>query len=102
MAHDISGDLYVLLSAGWKHNFRDGAPADVSYGGKTTAMQGQLISDTAAVADLVHRAAQSYGAKKAQRTMGLKFPGDTVPSLQEFTEAAQRLGIAVIRLTPVR
>ena len=55
-----------------------------------------------AVADLVHRAAQSYGAKKAQRTMGLKFPGDEVPSLQEFTEAAQRLGIAVIRLTPAR
>lgn len=101
-AHHIDNDLYVILEAGWKHNFRDGAPADVSYGGKTTAMQGQLITETAAVADLVHRAAQSYGAKKAQRTMGLKFPGGAVPSLQEFTEAAQRLGIAVIRLTPAR
>lgn len=99
-AHHLDGDLYVILEAGWKHNFTDGAPADVLYAGKTAQMQGQLIKDAAAVADIVHRVAAAYGPKKAQRTMGMKFTAGTVPSLDEFTEATTRLGIAAIRLTP--
>ena len=98
-AHHVGDDLYVLLTAGWKHNFRDGAAADVLYAGKTTAMQGQLITDSAAVAELGHRVAASYGAKKAQRSMGLKFRDGTVPSVAEFAEASNRLGLAAIRLT---
>jgi hypothetical protein len=99
-AHQIDGDLYVLLSAGWKHNFRDGAPAEVLYAGKTTSMHGQLIKDPAMVAQLATRAATSYGAKKAQRSMGLKFRDNVIPSVEQFTEAATRLGIAAIKLTP--
>jgi hypothetical protein len=98
-AHHIDGQLYVLLNAGWKHNFRDGAPATVLSGGKTSAMQGQLISEPAAVAELAHRAAASYGPKKAQRLMGLKFRDNAVPSVDEFTAAASGLGLAAIRLT---
>lgn len=99
-AHRLDGDLYVLLSAGWKHNFRDGAPADVRYGGKTTAMTGLLINEAGAVADLAHRVAVAAGAKKAQRLMGLKFRDDAIPSVAEFAEASNRLGLAAIRLTP--
>lgn len=99
-AHHVDGDLYVILEAGWKHNFRGGAPADVTHAGKTTRMRGELITDTATVADLAHRIAQGYGAKKAQRSMGLTFAGDTVPSLEDFTEATTRLKLAAIRLTP--
>lgn len=98
-AHHVDSDLYVVLTAGWKYNFRDGAPADVLYAGRTTAMQGQLITDPAVVADLGHRIAASYGAKKAQRSMGLKFRDGTVPSVADFTEASHRLGLAAIRLT---
>jgi hypothetical protein len=99
-AHLIDNDLYVLLNAGWKYNFKGGAPADVRYAGKTTKMQGQLITDSATVAQLAVRAATSYGAKKAQRSMGLKFRGDGIPTVEEFTAAANRLGLAAIRLTP--
>jgi hypothetical protein len=99
-AHRLDGDLYVILEAGWKHNFTDGAPAEVTHGAKKTPMQGLLIKDPAAVADIVHRVATGYGAKKAQRSMGLTFGSDTVPSLDEFTEATKRLKIAAIRLTP--
>lgn len=98
-AHYIDGDLHVILEAGWKYNFKDGAPAEVTHAGKTTRMRGELITDTATVAGLVHRAAEGYGAKKAQQTMGLRFAGDTVPSLADFTEATTRLKIAAIRLT---
>ena len=45
--------------------------------------------------------AESYGAKKAQRMMGLKFRDDRVPSIEEFTEAAQREGMRAVKLTPV-
>lgn len=99
-AHHLDGDLYVILAAGWKHTFTDGAPAEVTHAGRKTPMQGLLIKDPAAVADIVHRVATGYGAKKAQRSMGLKFGTDTVPSLEEFLEATKRLKIAVIRLTP--
>ena len=99
-AHHLDGDLYVLLNAGWKHNFRDGAPAEVLYAGKTSPMRGQLIQEPAAGAARAHRAAVSYGAKKAQRSMGLKFRDNEIPSVEQFTEASTRLGLAAIRLTP--
>jgi hypothetical protein len=99
-AHQIDGDLYVLLSAGWKHNFREGAPAEVLHAGTTTSMHGQLIKDPAMVAQLATRAATSYGAKKAQRSMGLKFRDNAIPSVEQFTEASTRLGLAAIKLTP--
>jgi hypothetical protein len=99
-AHHLDGGLYVILEAAWKHNFRGGAPVEVTHAGKTTRMRGELITDTATVADLAHRIAANYGAKKAQQTMGLRFGGDTVPSLADFTEATTRLKIAAIRLTP--
>ncbi|BBY17752.1 hypothetical protein [Mycolicibacterium litorale] len=98
-AHHLDGELYAILEAGWKHNFGDGAPADVLHNGRTTHMHGQLINDPEAVADIVHRVATSYGAKKAQQMMGLKFRDNNVPSKDEFVAAA-RQGLAAIRLTP--
>lgn len=99
-AHHLDGDLYVILEAGWKHNFADGAPADVWLGGKKTSMQGQVIKDPATVADVAHRVATAYEAKKAQRSMGLTFSTDAVPSLEEFTQAAEWLRLAAVKLTP--
>jgi hypothetical protein len=99
-AHRIDGTLYALANAGWTANFAGGAAADVRHAGATTAMRGELIRDPATVADLAHRAATSYGAKTAQRMMGLKFAGDTVPSVQEFAEAAEREKLRAIRFTP--
>ena len=100
-AHRLDNTLYALASAGWTANFRDGANADVLWDGKTTTMRGELIRDPATVARLSHRAAESYGAKRAQRMMGLKFRDNRLPTLAEFTEAAQRDGMRAVKLTPV-
>ena len=99
-AHQIDNALYALASAGWTANFANGANADVLHNGKTTSMRGELIRDPAAVADLAYRSAQSYGAKTAQRMMGLKFRDGTVPTLEEFTEAAQREKMSAVKLAP--
>jgi len=99
-AHRIDNNLYALTSAPWKMNFRDGATAEVLVGGNTTTMRGELIRDPAVVADLSHRVAESYGVKRAQRTMGLKFRDQRIPTLEEFTEATEREHIAAVRLTP--
>ena len=99
-AHRLDNALYALASAGWTANFRDGANAEVLWDGKKTTMRGELIRDPATVADLSHRTAESYGAKNAQRMMGLKFRDDRVPTLEEFTEAAQRDGMRAVKLTP--
>lgn len=101
-AHMIDGQLYAITDAGWKHNFRDGATAEVLHDGTTTTMRGELIQDPAIVAGLAHRAAASYGAKRAQRLMGMKFQDQRVPTLEEFTEAVRRDHIAAVRLTAVR
>ena len=98
-AHRLDGALYVLLEAQWKHNFRGGADAQVSFRGKTRAMRGELITDKATVAEICERVATSYGAKKAQRQMGMKFRDDRLPTVAEWTEAAGRLKIAAIKLS---
>jgi hypothetical protein len=98
-AHQLDGGLYVVLEAQWKYNFRDGAQAEVWHLGKRAAMQGQLITDPAAVVDVVDRVAQSYGAKKAQRSMGMKFRDDRLPSTADWEDAVPRLKIAAIKLT---
>jgi hypothetical protein len=99
-AHQIDNALYAIGSAGWTANFRDGANAEVLHDGKKTTMRGELIRDPATVADIAQRTAESYGAARAQRMMGMKFRDNRVPTVEEFTEAAQRLGIRAIKFTP--
>ena len=99
-AHHLDGDLYAVLEAQWKYNFRDGADARVSHGGRTTTMHGVLITEQAAVADLVQRLASGYGAKKAQRMMGMAFADDRLPTPAEWLDAVDRLRISAIKLTP--
>jgi hypothetical protein len=98
-AHQIDGTLYALTSAPWKNNFRDGAPCQVLHNGKKTAMKGDLITDRATVAGLSERCATAYGAKRAQRMMGLKFRDNRIPSVDEFAEAADREKFAAIKFT---
>jgi hypothetical protein len=99
-AHRIDNTLYAITSAPWKNNFRDGATAEVLHKGKTTTVRGELITDSAAVADLARRCAESYGIKRAQTMLGLKFRDQRIPTLDEFTEAAERDHLAAIRLIP--
>ena len=99
-AHRIDNDLYALVYAPWKNNFRNGASAEVLLNGKTTTMRGELIEDRATVADLAHRCAESYGVKRAQSIMGLKFRDQRIPTVEEFAEAADREGMTAVRLTP--
>lgn len=99
-AHMIDNQLYALTSAPWKNNFRDGADAEVLHNGKKTPMRGELITDPTTVAELSHRCAESYGVKRAQRMMGLGFREQRIPTLEEFTEAAQRERMTAIKLTP--
>jgi hypothetical protein len=101
-AHLIDNDLYALTGAPWKQNFRGGAPAQVVYDGKTTAMRGELIRDRAQVTDLYLRCAQSYGVKRAQRMIGLKFREQRIPTLDEFGEAYDRMHLGAVRLTPAK
>jgi hypothetical protein len=96
-AHRVGGDLYAITSAKWKFNFRDGASADVLHRGKTTTMRGELIQDRAVVSDVCRRCAESYGVKRAQRMMGLKFRDERIPTVEEFAEAVDRDHIAAIR-----
>jgi hypothetical protein len=98
-AHHIDNNLYALTGAAWKGNFRGGATAEVLHDGKTTTMHGEVIQDPAATADLFLRCAESYGAARAQRMMGLKFRDSQIPSLEDFTQAIERDHLVAIRFT---
>jgi hypothetical protein len=99
-AHRIDNDLYALTAAPWQRNFRDGAVATVLHNGKTTTMCGELVQDRSAVAGLYRRCCESYGVKRAQRMLGMKFRDVRIPTLEEFTEAVDHSHLAAIRLTP--
>jgi len=99
-AHLIDGILYALTGATWKANFRDGASAQVLHDGKTTAMRGELITDTADVADLYARCVESYGVKRAERVMGVGFRNHQMPTRDQFAEAVKELDLRAIRFTP--
>jgi hypothetical protein len=100
-AYQFDNNLYALIfAAPWKHNFRDGATAQVLHDGKTTTMRGELIQDRAAVADLYRRCCETYGIKTAQRMMGMKFRDQQMPSLEDFSEVIEREHLAAIRFTP--
>jgi hypothetical protein len=99
-AHLIDGILYALSGANWKANFRGGAPARVLHDGKTAAMRGELITDTALVGALYARCADSYGVKKAERVMGIGFRDHRMPTHDQFVEAVEELGLRAIRFTP--
>ena len=99
-AHLLDGILYALTGATWKANFRDGAPAQVLHAGKTTTMRGELITDTAHVADLYARCVESYGVKRAERAIGLGFRDHQMPTRDQFGEAVEELDLRAIRFTP--
>lgn len=99
-AHRLNGDLCVVTSAGWKANFRDGAPVDVTFNGTTSAMRGELISDAKQVAACCLRCTDTYGAKGGARMLGMQFRDNALPSADDFVEAAQEEHVVLIRLTP--
>jgi hypothetical protein len=99
-AHHIDGVLYATTGAVWKSNFRDGATAQVLHNGKKTTMRGELITDKAHVIDLYARCAESYGAKRAARAMGLGFRDGQLPTRDQWAEAVDELGLRAIRFTP--
>lgn len=101
-AHRIDGALYAMTTAQWKHNFRGGVDAKVLHNGRTTAMRGELIDDGAIVGDLAHRTALSYGARRAQPMMGVKFRDRQVPSAADFAEFCERARYFAIKFTPAR
>jgi hypothetical protein len=98
-AHVIDGQLYALAGSQWTRNFTGGAPAQIVRDGRTTTMRCELITDGAQVAELFHRCASSYGPRKAQRSMGLKFRDQGVPTLEEFRQAVDANGLVAIRFT---
>lgn len=100
-AYVIDGILYAMTGATWKANFRDGATAQVLHDGKKTTMRGELLTDKAHVTDLYTRCAESYGAKRAERAMGLGFRDHQMPSHDDFAQAVEQLGLRAIRFTPV-
>ena len=99
VAHRLDGGLYALTDAPWRNNFRDGADVEVTLDGHVTRMRGQLVDDPEAVASLYARAIARFGAKRAQRMLGLKIHTPGTPAAEALAEAARRYHLSAIQLT---
>jgi len=98
VAHRLDGGLYALTDAPWRNNFRDGADVEVTLGGHVTRMRGHLVDDPEAVASLYARAIDHFGAKRAQRMLGLKIHTTGTPATEALAEAARRYHLSAIQL----
>ena len=99
VAHRLDGGLYAITDAPWRNNFRNGADVDVTLDGHVTRMHGQLVDDPEAVASLYSRAINLFGAKRAQRMLGLKIHTPGTPATEALAEAARRFHLSAIELT---
>ncbi|MDY6997125.1 MAG: hypothetical protein SW019_11045 [Actinomycetota bacterium] len=99
-AHRLDGDLYAVLEAPWKYNFRGGADAVVYHRGRRRAMRGELVTEPATVVEIVDRLARAYGPERARRYMGMGFRDNRLPTPADWRDAVDRTGLATIRLTP--
>jgi hypothetical protein len=98
--HRSAGELYILTSARWKHNFRGGADLEVTLNGRTTPMRGELIEDPETVAGVYARRIDEYGLTMAKIEIGIKIHVPRTPTVEELADATRRIGFSVIRLTP--
>jgi hypothetical protein len=101
-AHHIDGVLYALTGARWRLNFRDGANSEVFYDGTTTMMRGELVEEPTTVADLYYRCARTYGPRRAQRSFGMKFSTEGLPSPDQFAEVVARDHLGAVKLLPLQ
>lgn len=100
-SHHIDGATYALTNAPWKANFIGDPVVQMFHNRRTTSMRSEYIRDSDIVADISHRIATEYGAKRAQRSMGYQFSdANTVPSREDFFTTVAANGVVAIRLTP--
>src|SRR5258708_4272439 len=71
----------------------------VTLDGQVTRMRGHLVDDPEAVASLYARAIDHFGAKRAQRMLGLKIHTTGTPATEALAEAARRYHLSAIQLT---
>ena len=60
----------------------------------------RLRDQVMVVGDLAHRCARAYGARRAQRMMGLKLRDLQVPAAADFVDMVNREHYFAIRFTP--
>jgi hypothetical protein len=63
-------------------------------------MLGELIEDPATVGSTYADRLAALGLQTGPRQLGLKVNSDQLPTIAEFTEAARRDHLSVIRLKP--
>jgi hypothetical protein len=98
----LYGGLYVLTSALWRLNFRGGADVAVTLDGRTIPMRGRLVDDPETVAPVYARRIAEYGRRVAQIEIAIKINVPRIPTVEELTDAAGRVGLSVIELSSAR
>ncbi len=91
--HEINGREFVVTPAGWRANFRGGAPASVRHHGRTRAMRGTLVSDAVLVAATLRAYFRTGGSPAS---CGLRIDADHLIDAHDV----ERVGRSIVWFDP--
>ena len=96
------GALLVLTNSVWRLNLRAVSEVEVTWRGRRQPATARLVEDPDEVAGVYRALIAASDPRKAGRRMGIRINVDRVPTHDELVEAAQREGLSLVYLTPVR
>jgi hypothetical protein len=95
---DLGEARLVVTQHSWRANLRGVSEVGATLRGRQQSMHVDMQEDPAAVAGVLQGAVQRLGWPAARRQLGLKTPGDRIPTEAELTDAARAYHLATLLL----
>jgi hypothetical protein len=94
-------NLLVFTQHRWRRNLRGGADVQVTRFGRRASMRADLDEDPATVAVALRALLDDIGTEGVRRQLGLVIDPGADPGIDELTQAASELDLALVTLRPV-
>ncbi len=94
------GRTAAYTNSRWRHNFRDGHPAELLDRGSLRPVTGRLIEDVEVVTDVYARQIAELGRRQASRMLGVRFNVDRDPTRDEVRDAVARHRMGIVVFDP--
>ncbi|MFP4554900.1 MAG: hypothetical protein ACLFRT_13725 [Actinomycetota bacterium] len=100
--HDIDGRDAALTNSGWRWNFQGGREIVKVQSGKRERVQATLVTDPDEVARVYSSMIQELGVEDSPRRLGIRINVDGMPTHEQLVDLAEREGLSVVYLDPLR
>lgn len=90
------GRLASLTNSGWRRNFRDRRPAEITLAGERIRAEAALTDDPDEVANIYEELIDDVGLERAGRELGIRINVDRRPAHDELRDMVERSGLSVL------